>query len=413
LAANLTRNISYLSLSQVANYAFPLVTIPYVTRVLGPSSYALTEFAGIIMVYLVSVVEFGFYTTATRKVAQGNQSAEELSETLSAVLSAKMGLMLFSLLVLTALIFLVPKFNVNAEVLALSIPFVIGASLNPDFLFLGMQKAPLIALANVFMKGLATASIFIFINEPKDYLWLNFINGSASIGIAISLLILAFKRIKGLRFLAWNHSAVKSILLESRFIFISNFSTRVYGFISIPMGGFLMTPTQLGIFAAASKLINVGQNVLFQPLHGALLPHLAARVKESKLNYLKEHRRFLLLLAGGTAVLSLVLIFLAPWFIPFIFGEQYLDAIPLLQWLAPMLFIGVFAHLYLQQGLLILSKDKVYMKIVVSIGLFSILLNYLLISLWQEKGAVMARLITETLLALLAAIFFYKTYAND
>lgn len=408
MAANLTRNISYLSLSQVANYAFPLVTIPYVTRVLGPSSYALTEFAGVIMVYLVSVVEFGFYTTATRKVAQLQRSQQSLSETFSAVLSAKLLLMVASLAVLVALIFVVPKFYDNAKLLLLSVPFVIGASLNPDFLFLGLQKAPVIAICNVIMKGLATASIFVFIHQPDDYLWLNLINGSATIGISITLLILAFQKIKGLRWVSWRNAKLKETLLESRFIFISNFSTRVYGFISIPMGGFLMSPTQLGVFAAASKLINVAQNVIFQPLHGALLPHLAARVKESRKRYLLEHKRYLLYLASGTGLASLTLILLAPWIIPFVFGDEYLASITLLRWLAPMLFVGAFAHLYLQQGLLILGKDKVYMYLVLITGLLSIVVNYFFISNWQDTGAVMARLTTEVVLAILAGIGFYK-----
>ncbi|MCR9155013.1 MAG: oligosaccharide flippase family protein [Bacteroidetes bacterium] len=413
MAANLTRNISYLSLSQIANYAFPLVTIPYVTRVLGPSSYALTEFAGIILVYFMSLVEFGFYTTATRKVAQEQNSGEALSEIFSSVLSAKFLLMLCALAILLLLILLVPKLNANSEVLILSIPFIIGASLNPDFLFLGLQKAPIIAFCNVFLKGLATACIFIFINEPKDYLWLNFINGSATIGISLSLLFIAFRKIKGLKFLSFSWASIKVFLLESRFIFISNFSTRVYGFISIPMGGFLMSPTQLGIFAAASKLINVGQNVLFQPLHGALLPYLASKVKESKDNYLKEHRRFLVLLASAIAIISLGLIFLAPWFIPLIFGQQYFEAIPLLQLMAPMLFIGVFAHLYLQQGLLILTKDRQYMNLILIIGTLSIILNYFLIGSYQEMGAALARLITEFLLALFAALAFYKSLRKN
>lgn len=364
------------------------------------------------MVYLISVVEFGFYTTATRKVAQEKQSTSALSDTFSAVLSAKFILMIGSLLLLLGLIILVPKFRLNAQVLALSIPFVIGTALNPDFLFLGLQKAAHIALSNVLMKGIATASIFIFIHDPEDYLWLNFINGAATVGIALVLLFLAFKKVPGLRFLGWKHQAVKSMLKESRFIFISNFSTRIYGFISIPMGVFLMSPSQLGVFAAASKLINVGQSVLFQPLHGALLPHLATRVKESKAAYYKEHRWFLMLLASGIALICLTMIFLAPWFIPLVFGDDYLEAIPLLQWMSPMLFVGIFAHLYLQQGLLILNKDRVYMKIVLSVGLLSIFINYILISTWQEKGAVMARLITETLLALLAGLGFYKASRN-
>lgn len=378
------------------------------TRVLGPTSYALTEFAGVIMVYFVSVVEFGFFTTATRKVAQMKQDPQKLSAVFSAVLSAKLVLLVCSLGILGILLLVVPKFHENLDLMLLSIPLIMGAAINPDFLFLGTEKAINIAISNVLMKGLAMLSIFLFIHGPEDYLWLNFINGSATIGIALILLIMAFRRMPGLRWLAFRTSAMKEVLWESRFIFISNFSTRLYGFISIPMGGFLMSPQQLGLFAAASKLINVGQNVLFQPLHGALFPHLSALVKENESAYRKKHRRFLALLAVAVAVIVLALIFLSAWLVPLIFGNDYLDSIPYLQWMAPILFIGVFAHLYLQQGLLVLNRDRNYMYIVLFTGILSIIVNYLLISNWQAQGAAIARLITESVLALLAALTFYN-----
>ncbi len=408
MATNLRRNISYLSLSQLASYVFPLIIIPYITRVLGPSAYALTEFAGVIMVYFVSVVEFGFFTTATRKVAQIKDDPARLAAVFAAVLSAKFLLMLGSTLLLGLLILVVPKFFENAALLLLSIPMIIGASLNPDFLFLGTEKAGKIALANVFMKGLATTLIFLLINGPDDYLWLNFINGSATIGMTIGLLWLAFREHKGLKLFHFDLAQIKAALNESRFIFISNFSTRLYGFISIPMGGFLMSPQQLGLFAAASKLINVGQNVLFQPLHGALFPHLSNLIKQDRKQYLAKHRKFVALLALAVAVLVISGIFIAPWLVPIIFGQDYLASIPYLQWMAPILFIGVFAHLFLQQGLLVLGKDKIYMRIVLLTGLLSIGINYILISQWQAQGAAYARILTESILALLSVTAFYK-----
>lgn len=408
LAANLTRNISYLSLSQLANYAFPLVVIPYVTRTLGPSSYALTEFAGVIMVYFVSVVEFGFFTSATRKVAQVKDDKHELSEVFSAVLSAKVLIMLSALLLLAILVTAVPKFTENASLIWLSAPIILGTSLNTDFLFLGLQRAGLIALVNMLTKGLATVSIFLFIKGPEDYLWLNFINASATIGLGFILLRLAFKRVEGLRWLGFKRTIIFKVIWEARYIFLSNFSTRVYGFVSVPMGGFLMTPQQLGLFAAASKLINVGQNVLFQPLHGALFPHLASLIKRDNQAYYRKHRQALLGLSLVVALIVLALIFLAPYLVPLIFGEDYSEAIIYLQFMAPIWFMGVFAHLYLQQGLLVQGRDQRYLIVVLSTGLISILANYILINNFQAQGAVYARVLTEAVLALLALMAFYQ-----
>jgi PST family polysaccharide transporter len=413
LSAKLTQNISYLSLSQVANYIFPLITIPYITRVLGPENYALVEFAAVIMLYLTAIVDYGFLNSATRQIAQDPHNPKHLSKVLSAVMQARLLLFGAAFSTFTLLLLFIPEFSKNYLILILSAPIVLGMAIYPSFLFFGQQKAGVIALTNVLVKGLSTALIFILINDQSDFLWVNLLNGFSQIGISLVTIVYAFKSIPNLKLLAWDWTLIKFELKASFYLFISNFSTRIYGFLSIPMGLFLLNPLQLGVFAAAAKLINVAQSVLFQPLHGALFPHLSQAFAKSFADYREKHKKSLILLSIATGLASLFLMLMAEFIIRILFSEAYIEAAPLLRVMAPMLAVGAFAHMFLQQGLIILKEDKAYMWVLISVGLSSILLNYFLISNFGLNGAAYARLSSEVLLTLLASfVFYYKLHFN-
>ncbi len=368
----------------------------------------MVEFAGVVLLYLVVVVDYSFFSTATRKIAAFADNREKVSLIFSSVMVAKAWLFAIALAVFVILIVSVGQFQENALLLWLSFPIVLGWALYPNFLFYGVQKVGVMALANVVIKGLAALLLFVFINQEADYYYVTFINGITQVGVGILTLWYAFKKIDGLRWIKPKTRAVKAVLWEGRFVFVSNFFTRIYGFSSILIGGFLLSPLQLGLFAAASKLINVAQSFLFQPLHGALYPFLSQKHKQGMAVFKKAHTKSLWLLAGATALVTLSLALLAPWAIKILFGADYQSSSRLLVIMSPMLFVGAFAHMSLQQGLLILRKDKGYMYVIIGTGVLSILLNIWWISAYGVEGAAWVRLTTETLIAIGAVVLFYK-----
>lgn len=406
--AKLTRNISYLTISQVAHYLFPLVTIPYITRTVGPENFGYIELAAAVMLYLIVLVDYSFNTTATRKIAALEEKGRSISQIFSAVMAAKGLLLLLAAAILLVLSLFVGSFKEQSAILWLAFPIVIGWILYPNFLLYGVQKLGVVALANFLIKGLAAALIFTVINEPDHYRWVPFINGVSQVGVGAAALIYVLLKIKGVYFIKVSRQAIADVLGEGRWIFSSNLFSRVYSLSALVLGGILLPPLQLGIFAAASKLITVGQSFLFQPLHGALFPHLSALRQKDVVHYEQRHRYSLWLLAGATLAATLGLYFLAPWLVPLLFGQKFAAAVPLLQLMAPMLFVGSFAHMHLQQGLLIIKKDRTYLAVVLMASLWSVLGGWWLISQYGAWGAAQTRLSTEIILAALATWFFYK-----
>ena len=95
----LVENFAYLSLLQVAGYAFPLITMPYLARVIGVEGFGKIAFASAIMVWIQTVADWGFNYTATRDVAKNREDKDKVSDIFSRVLWARCLLMFLSFLI--------------------------------------------------------------------------------------------------------------------------------------------------------------------------------------------------------------------------------------------------------------------------------------------------------------------------
>lgn len=177
---------------------------------------------------------------------------------------------------------------------------------------------------------------------------------------------------------------------------------------SVFIAGFYVSPANLGLYAAGMKLIVVGKNFIFQPLVGALFPHLNKTFKESKEAFFKQLNRSLLLLLGITGSIALGLMLFSKLLVQLIFGSEYIEAAPLMTIMAPILFISSFVHIYLYQGVLTFRKDRIYLGLIVVGGLVTLFLNVLFIPKYGIEGAAYIRVLGELFLAFLSFLTFQK-----
>lgn len=405
----LFKNIGFLSLSQAANYVLPLITIPYITRVVGPDNYGLIEFATVSMLYFSAIVVYGFKTTATRKIAEYPNDIAKVSKIFSTVVSTKLLLFLLTLFVFVGCLVFIPKFQEYQKVLLFAFPITLGWALYPDFLFQGLQKLQFIAIANFLIKAVAAGLIFILLKKPEDYYVVLGINAASQLIVGLGILIVSFKVIKGLQFKVPSIKFLGQELKEGIYIFLSLFFTRIYTFGSIIFLTFLLSEYELGLYSAAMKLITVAVSFLFLPLSGALFPFLANKLKENPKSYWPSIKK-----AGGVmlliSTLSMGILILIPSiFIKVVFGSKYLEAIPLLQIMAPVILLTAISHFCMQQGLIIFKKDKTYLNIILFAGILSLGLNYVFITQWGMYGATYVKVLVELFLVVTSGYYFYLT----
>src|SRR5699024_9222441 len=121
----LVSNLGYMMLLQIAGYVFPLITIPYLARIIGVEGFGKIAFASAIIVWFQTVSDWGFNYTATRDVARNRDNLEKVSEIFSNVLWARILLMMVSFAVLFLLTEAIPYFKKNQAILLITFLLVL------------------------------------------------------------------------------------------------------------------------------------------------------------------------------------------------------------------------------------------------------------------------------------------------
>ena len=166
----LVENFAYLSLLQVAGYVFPLITMPYLARVIGVEGFGKIAFASGIMVWIQTIADWGFNFTATRDVAKNRDNKKKVSEIFSNVLWARCLLMILSFAVLLVLVMFVPEFKENAAVIFVTFLMIPGHIMFPDWFFQAMERMKYITILNLLSKIVFTVAVFVFIKDKEDYI---------------------------------------------------------------------------------------------------------------------------------------------------------------------------------------------------------------------------------------------------
>ena len=159
--------MTYLSVLQVASYLFPLITIPYLAKIIGTEGYGKIAFATAIMTWIITITDWGFNYTATRDVAKNKEDIEKISIVFSNVLWARLLLMFLSLIVLFILVLLIPYFKENYAVIFVAFLMIPGHILFPEWFFQALEKMKFISILNIVSKLVFTLAIFIFIKDKE------------------------------------------------------------------------------------------------------------------------------------------------------------------------------------------------------------------------------------------------------
>ncbi len=333
---SLIENFSYLSALHAFNLLFPLLTYPYLIRVLGAETYGRVIFAQGITAYVAVLVNFGFQSSAPRDVAVLRGNVAALSELVSSIFLAKLGLTAASLAALVALVELVPSLTPDRWLYYVTFGSTATPLLVFDWYFQGIEKMRNIALVQFVVRVLSVAGIFAFIRGPGDGLRLAALNSGAAILGGLLGLIIVHRH--GIRLSLQPSTRVRAAVERSAPLFLANVFAAVADKTGTLVVGSALGPVALSYYNLGEKLTSFGAMVFFN-VGRAVYPNLA----KSRDKTLSRKVTRLVIVAGAGA--SALLFVAAPWLVRVFAGPALDAAVPIVRLMSPYLFLAAVGPL--------------------------------------------------------------------
>lgn len=383
-------NFFYLSLLQVAGYLFPLLTLPYLAKVIGIEGFGKIAFASAVMVWIQAVADWGFNYTATRDVAKNRDNREKVSEIFSNVLWARCLLMILSLIFLSLLILVIPKFRESADVLYVTFLLIPGHILFPDWFLQALERMKYITILNLLSKLVFTIAVFIVIKRKEDYLLQPLL---VSLGYVISGIIAMYYILLRWKYKLQRPSVSKAIstIKNSTDVFINNLMPNLYNSFSSILLGFIGGDIANGKLDAGNKFAQLAQQFM-QIVSRVFYPFLSRRID--------KHRAFVKLNLSIAAGISLVLFLTAPILIKLFFTEEFYDSIPVLRILSISIIFFTLSNTYGTNYMIIEGYEHQLRNITAISSIIGLLISFPLIYYFNFIGAALTICITRGILGL-------------
>lgn len=399
----LLENFFSLSFLQAADYILPLITLPYLVRVLGPAKFGLIAFALALTQYFIILTDYGFNLSATREISVNRGNKKEITKIFSSVLLIKLCFLALSFLVLIGLVFSVPKFRNDWLIYLFSFGMAIGNALLPVWFFQGMERMKYISFLNIAAKLIFTVSIFVFIREMQDYIYVPLINSLGFLVAGILGLCIVRRSFK-VGFSRPDLEGIKHQLKEGWHIFISGVSVSLYTTSNTFILGLFTNNTIVGYYSAGERLIRAVQR-LSAPLSNAVYPYISKLANESREKALRFIGKLAVLVGSGSFVISLAIFVFAGFIANTILGRQYQESIIVLRILAFVPFLTSLNTIFGTQTMIPFNHKAALSRIFISAGIINITLALLLTPIYKHIGISVAVLSTEVFVA--AIMFFY------
>ncbi len=401
----LISNFSSLFSVQVFNYILPLITIPYLVRVLGPDKFGLIAFAQAFMQYFIVLTDYGFNLTATRKISIARDDREELSRIVSNVFTIKLIFIVLSFVCLIAICLMSSKLKKELSLYLITFVFVLGNTFFPTWFFQGIEKMKVVAVLNIISKSVFTVFIFILVKEKSDYLKVAGLTSIAQILITLIALFIILTTYK-VKFFFPSPSKIMDELKDGWHVFMAQIASNLYTTSNTFILGIFTNNTMVGYYSAGERIIKAAQWLL-TPLWLTIYPHISRLSVESKGKALSFIRKITGLVIVFTLAMSFSLLIFAPQISTIILGKQFEKSIIVIQILSFLPLITGLGNIFGTQTMLNFGLKETFTKIIITGGILNVFLSVILVQYFQFIGISISMLFTETIITILLYIFLH------
>lgn len=389
---------------QVLVLLTPLITVPYVARVLGSQGVGINSYANSWITFFLLLGQMGIALYGNREVAYHRDSIKERSKIFWEVeLLQGLTILVSYLVFIVCMVMFIHTYRIYFLIESL---LIIAGGLDVSWYFMGMEDFKKTVFRNAIIKVLSIALIFIFVKQPDD--------------LGKYILLLGMSQVVGnLTLWPYLRGSVKLIKVKllrpfrhfypSLILFIPTITTQIYLVVNKIMLGRFANMVAVGQFDYADKITKIVLAVV-TATGSVMLPHIANKFANGDVKGIRKSLYNSFDFVSALAVpmmfgLAAIAVSFAPWFL----GDDFAVTGKIMMIEAPIILFIAWSNVTGTQYLMPVNRVKEY-TISVTVGaVANIILNLFLIEAYGANGAALASAISEFIVTAVQLYFIRNT----
>ena len=368
----------------------PLITVPYVSRVLGPSGIGTYSYTYSIVCYFMHLGLLGIGNYGNRKIAKCQNDKESLSKNFISIYIIQLFMSLLSISMYSCYIIFFCKKYITISII--QIIYLISTIFDINWFFYGLEQFKITVIKSTIIKLLSLIAIFFLVNSSDD-LWIYTIILASS--TLLSQIVLWPYLLKKINFVIPEKKMIIHHIKPIVVLFLPYIATSIYKLMDKVMLGYLITSKEVGYYEQAEKIVGIPTGII-TALGTVMLPRISSLIEENKeeqtKNYIDKSINFMFFLAFPM-VFGICAI--AKDFVPIFLGKDFNQSIVLIYYIVPTIICLSFSNIIRTHYLIPMERDKDFVSSLFSGAIINLILNLLLIPKYASVGASIGTLFAE------------------
>lgn len=388
--SKLKSNLIYSTIYQILLIIIPLLTVPYVSRVLGAEGVGIYSFTYSIVCYFMHLGILGIGNYGNRKIAKIRNNKEMLSKNFLSIYFVQLVMSMISILIYILYILFICKDYLFVSII--QIIYIFSTMFDINWFFYGLEEFKLTVIRSTILKILSLLAIFIFVKNSND-LWIYTLILAGS--TLVSQLMLWPFLIKKINIVKIDFYLVKKHLIPILILFVPYIATSIYKLMDKVMLGYLVNTIEVGYYEQAEKIVNIPTGII-TALGTVMLPRMSLLVESNNKKeieyYIDKSINFMMFLAFP---LMFGIIAISRDFVPLFLGDEFFKSSILIYYLVPTIIFLSFSNVIRTHYLIPKERDKDFILSLFVGAIVNLVLNFFLIPKYMSIGACIGTIFAE------------------
>lgn len=387
----LKKNIVYSGILTTANYIFPLITYPYVSRVLGVNNIGICDFVDSIVNYFVLFSMLGVNIMGIREIAKCNGDSNKINTTFNSILVLNTLSTSVVAICLIIAIYCVPKLYEYKGLMWIGVVKLMFNYLAVEWLYKGLENFKFITTRSIVVRCIYVFCVFIFVRTPNDFpiyylLLVGMVVANAVVGITHARHYVSFTLM---------NIEIKQYVKPFFSLGFYSLLTTMYTSFNVVYLGFVSTPTEVGYYTTATKLHAIFL-AMYTAFTGVMMPRMSSLVSEGRMDEFKRllSKSVKVLFLVALPIMAVAMIF-APQIIDIVAGNGYEGAIAPMRIVMPLILIVGYEQILVIQVLMPLKEDAIILRNSMLGAIVGVVGNIILVPHYACVGSAIVWVISE------------------